>query len=425
MRFKGDLIELSSIQAMFQSQEQHMMQLFDKDIMLGATQRVQRDYIAEDLSNVKLGYCFLEDPRNSFTSYRNTLATHILQDDTLRARFTYRDHNGKLVWARAPVYKWLADYAKLSLWHLLRCEMLSGGPGRGTELTAMMYRTCKGRDVRNFVAIGGHIAMLRAYSKTSGTTGMDRIIPHSLDGFNADLLVQNLVLARPFAEFAAHIYWPNDKQVLFKYQNHAFVNIDKLFKTEDISNCMAEYTLEHVFVKLTVRSWRHIAIAFRRKLCPAHLDILEENDLEDRVAAEQTGHSVRTEKLNYGITPEDLLGAPEDVLMLYFEASKKWQIAMSIVPGKVQSCCNTSHELTVENLGGLSLTYTEAQSKYFQALTESGAIKKFNMQPDAPSVSIDYDLLAEKVAAKLQPKLLSGLHSVGSFIRNYRNLKDL
>ena len=217
--------------------------------------------------------------------------------------------------------------------HLLRCEMLSGGPGRGTELTGMLLRVDKGRETRNLIAIGHHLVMLRTYSKTTSTTGMDRLIPHSLDGFESDLLLQDLAMARPFAEFAVHICWPEDSQTLHLYQYHTFVNYNKLFNTTDISDCMASYTNTHLYTRLTVRDWRQIAIAWRRKLCPTHIEFIEEDELEDQVGAEQTGHSVRTERLHYGISAESLAGPSVDVLPLFLDASGQWQVEMHTVPG--------------------------------------------------------------------------------------------
>jgi hypothetical protein len=110
-----------------------------------------------------------------------------------------------MIWNQGNLRKWLQDYADFHSLLLLRCEMLSGAPGRGTELTAMMYHNTSTRPMRNLVILGKHVAMLCLYSKTGALTGKDKLIPHSLDAVTGDILIQDLALARPFAEFAASI----------------------------------------------------------------------------------------------------------------------------------------------------------------------------------------------------------------------------
>lgn len=332
MRYNASEIVLSDVWSMFSALEADMTTFFEENVMLGAPHRAIYDSVSDDPSEQGLGYSFLEDKRNNFLGHRETLLNHILHTPELRQHFT-RQHNNTLVWSKTALRQWLADYSRLSILHLLRCEMLSGGPARGTELTAMMYRSGKGRGARNLVVIGHHLVMRRTYSKTSALNGKDRHIPHSLDGFESDLLIQDLVLARPFAEFAAHTCWPDDGDKLTLYQFHLFVNFDKLFTTTDISGCMAHYTLGYLHTRFTVRYWRHISIAWRRKLCPGHIDFLDDDILEDHIGAEQTGHSARTERLKYAISPEALAGPSEDSLPLFLDASARWQEKMRVVPG--------------------------------------------------------------------------------------------
>lgn len=332
MRYKGDELQLADVRSMFATMEHDMEQMWEEDVLLRSGLYVKYPSISEDLSNRSMGYSFLQDLRNPFAAHRTTLANHILQTPWLHARFVDQS-DGQERWYKPAMIQWLLRYAELSLHHLLRCEMLSGGPPRGTELTAMLYRSTKGRDIRNLAAIGQHLVMLCTYSKTTALRGTDRLIPHSLDSFESDLLVQDLVLARPFAELAVHVCWPDNPDALFLYQHHLFVNYNKLFVTKDISDIMARYTTMYLSVRLTIQDWRHISIAWRRKLCPTHIEFLEDGESADHVAAEQTGHSVQVERLKYAISAEALAGPSEDVLPLFLQASGKWQQQMEVVPG--------------------------------------------------------------------------------------------
>lgn len=332
LEYKGNLIKLAALQDMFAKLEQDMKSTWEQDIMLDSKLHIKYDHIFDDVSNKTPGHSFLSDQRNPFRKYRTTLAAHILNNSALRSQFTYVEGN-KIRWRRTALLQWLSKYSTLSELHLLTLEMLSGGPSRGTELTAMAFANTLGRETRNLIGIGGHVVMMRTYSKTTAITGQDRLIPHSLNAFESDLLVQDLALARPFAEFVVSQCFPTDDKRRTLYQSHIFINNSKLFNTTDLSNIMARYTLEFLQERITVRDWRHISIAFRRKLCPGQIALLEDNTAEDHIAAEQTGHTARTEQLKYVISAEALVGPSEDILPLFLQASNNWQQVMRMVPG--------------------------------------------------------------------------------------------
>ncbi|KAI6043203.1 hypothetical protein EDC04DRAFT_2600380 [Pisolithus marmoratus] len=79
---------------------------------------------------------------------------------------------------------------------------------------------------QNLVVLGKHVSLLCQYLKTTELTGKDKLIPHALDGITSDILVQDLALARPFAEVAARACFPDKPEVVDLYQNHGFVNYD-------------------------------------------------------------------------------------------------------------------------------------------------------------------------------------------------------
>jgi hypothetical protein len=76
------------------------------------------------------------------------------------------------------------------------------------------------------------------YHKSGGLTGHDKLIPHALDGLTSDLVIQDLVLARPFACLAAKMCFPDQPQVHQLYQDRLFVNNGKEFQTSDLTGAM-------------------------------------------------------------------------------------------------------------------------------------------------------------------------------------------
>ena len=82
-----------------------------------------------------------------------------------------------------------------------------------------------------------------------------------------------------------------------------------------------------------MRDWRHISIAFRRKLSTA-IDELIEDDESETVGAAQANHKRLTENRIYGISPEALAsGNADDVFPLYLKHSTDWQAVCGVHRG--------------------------------------------------------------------------------------------
>ncbi|KAG6884601.1 hypothetical protein C0992_006044, partial [Termitomyces sp. T32_za158] len=397
LAYKGDRIEFDDIKKMFVKLENDIIQVFENKVLCGQPLHVTYGMIADDLSNSDVGYSFVSDPRNTSFTNSNQLMRAILETPALNARFIASyGLDGKPLWNIIAFRNWLHDYAQFHGLLLLRAEMLGGSPARGTELTAMTYKNIPTSSHRNLVAFGKHIAMLVTYHKGTAMSGFEKLIPHSLDAVTSDLIVQDLVIARPFAQLAALIAHSKQPQVWNLYCNHLFVNEDQLFETSDISRLMHLLAAETFYANLTLQSWRQISIAFRCKTCKALEDLIE-NDEGDTIEAMQATHSRRTENRVYGLSPDALSGVAEDVLPLYLDASTQWQIATGAVPG------------------GLALPYSQARSEHFNHLVESGLITVPPSKQDLPTLPVDQivSALVPSVIQALQPAIANAIdHTV-------------
>ncbi|KAI6140236.1 hypothetical protein BKA82DRAFT_4363753 [Pisolithus tinctorius] len=307
MLYRGEQVDFADLCKVFEETEAKLVEAWEQGVLMGEDIRVDYDKIAEDLINKDVGYSFL----------------HFLEDEETFAHFAMVRQGG-IVWNVGALQAWLKKYAELQSLLLLRAQMLSGAPSRGTELTAMTYRNTQTRPTRNLVVLGKHVSLLCQYLKTTALTGKDKLIPHALDAITSDILVQDLALARPFAEIAAKACFPDRPEVVDLYRNHVFVNYDRLFDSKDLSLIMSRHSLPIMHFGLTINSWRHIQTAWKRKLGCAVEDVIE-MDREDNVEALQAGHSRSTENRVYGISVEALAGAAEDVLPAYLNASMEWQ----------------------------------------------------------------------------------------------------
>ena len=119
---------------------------------------------------------------------------------------------------------------------------------------------------------------------STALTVQDKFIPHSLDALTSDIFVQDLVIARPFAEIAARRCFGED-EVTQLYKEMSFINFKKLLNTEDLSAAMSKYSQPHLNFGLTVSSWRHIQTAWKRKLKCGCEEIMKLDRAEDHICA--------------------------------------------------------------------------------------------------------------------------------------------
>jgi DEAD/DEAH box helicase/Helicase conserved C-terminal domain len=381
MLYKGHPVHFDDFKTVFLNLETDAVNIWENDILCGLELNVVYNLLSDDLTDREVGYSMFSDPRNNIFLDRDRLMRGVLHSPELRKKFvTGINRDGFPIWSKIALRGWLYSYAKHHGIHLVRTEMLGGAPGRLTELTAMLYNNSK-TDTRHMFRLDNHLAMLRKYQKGSAITGQDKTIPHSMDAFTADMTIQDIALARPFAELAVSICFPGNKEYAEMYQHFMWVNNTKLFTTADISTIMSSYTLDVIGMSITVNPWRHISCAFKRKLCPRLSELTQEDEL-DNITALQAGRSRATENRIYGLTPDALLGASEDILPLYLDASTDWQIEFGIVPG------------------GACISYRDAKAACFDKL--AGA-KAFKVSQDLPVGNrLCEERIAELVFAKLK-----------------------
>lgn len=167
------------------------------------------------------------------------------------------------------------------------------------------------------------------------------------------------------------------------------MDFGKEFTSDKLSSLMGQWSGKILGWEMKISHFRHINIAWRRKLCrgPYSIEAIED-DATSTINAFQAGHSPWTEKMVYGLSPDALLGASEDVLFLYLNASKEWQLALRVVPG------------------GLSLPYKDATRDKFDGLVVQGIIKMNNSLPMAagPVLNTPMNATFEQMFADFQQK---------------------
>lgn len=144
MLYRGEKVHIHQLRTMFASMESKLVELWENKVLAGISIRICYQDIKDDNTNHDVGYSFLSDHRNAFFADRMQFLKAIIKDQRVFDKFAVM-RSGRLVWNKGALREWLRDYAEFQKLVLARCEMLSGAPGRGTELTAMTYRNTKVR----------------------------------------------------------------------------------------------------------------------------------------------------------------------------------------------------------------------------------------------------------------------------------------
>ena len=383
MRFKGHTVEFEKLTTLFTNLENDAITLWEKDVLMGLPLRATYNKVTDNMGNTDVGYSFIFDQRNESFQDRDILAKAILADSALSKKFLTGliDNCGQPMWKITELQKWLFNYSRFHAVQLTSADLKGGSPSRGTEINCIEYINSRSRQ-RGLYMIGDHLAIMCQYHKSASITGEDKLIPHSLDAVTSDLIIQDLAIARPFAELAAFICYPNNHDIQHRYHSYLFINNKRLFTTPQLTSFIQSYTLSVYNVSFGVADWRHISAAFRRKICPAVELAVEDDEMLDSIQALQSGHTRQTENHIYGITAEALAGAAEDVLPIYLDASTDWQVACQIVPG------------------GHLLPYSEAKASQFAMLAASNKIK-FNYSTPVTTM----EQVTERVLAAINMKL--------------------
>ncbi|KAI6038566.1 hypothetical protein EDC04DRAFT_2603897 [Pisolithus marmoratus] len=366
MLYKGEQIHLNALCSMFLASAKAIITLWEQRVLWGINMCISYDALADDIGNHNMD-------KNTCFADHDSLAHKFFSNPFTSGHFGVK-RNGRMIWDKAALQRWLADYAEFQEQLPLCCETLSGAPGHGMELTPLTL--CNTRD----------------YHKSAAITSLEKLILHMLDGLTSDLVIQSLAIAWPFAELASYIFYLHKSDVLQLYKTQLFVNHKHLFTSENISHSMAKLSLEHLSVKLTINPWQHLG-QFAEELL--------QMDKNDTIDALQAGHSCATENHIYGLSPEALPSTAEDIIPLFLRASVQWQLIMHVIPGGL----------------GLGYAYSSDPGQ-FQQLARAGKLGH-DPQHEIPGekengtdIKISEEKIGDQVAAKLEKKVLGNLEAL-------------
>lgn len=338
MLYRGQRIDLSHLRDIVGILEKNLVEVWEKEVLMGLKIHVNWRGAVDDLTNHEVGHsCFTNASNSKIFQQRNLLARHILNDPVLRGRFCtgVSKDTGEWMWNVAALDVFLdGPYRKLN--HLIATiiDVASGSPIRITELGALNYRNTEDRSTRSFVILHEFISIMLHYGKASSQRGYDRTIPHALPAVAGDILLQNLYIARDFATFAAIQKWGPKSFQHRLYHDRLLVDYDSSMTSTAVTATLRKVAFPILRWKPGVQDVRHILLAFARHHCRA-TDVLMEPDEAEHIRGYQAGHTVGMERGHYGISNElwNRLIA-EEIIPKYLQYSADMQRVLHIVPGR-------------------------------------------------------------------------------------------
>ncbi|KAJ7573464.1 hypothetical protein C8J56DRAFT_903468 [Mycena floridula] len=335
MLFQGKPVTLDMYKDICSGLIKELVTMWDEKILLGLKNLYADHSTAIDnLRSTKPKYSFIHDPENDLASIGKDFLTAIFESPELRDRFTEMEGSERVL-KKSECLKWLQQLAKFEGRLMLLIHFTAGGPARGTEITNLLAENTATR-TRNFFLFGRHVTILRHYSKDNNISQQDRYIPMGLCGVSGDLLVQLHSLARPLAVlFSAAL--EHEDSITLQYKRMLFMGFEKPFTSKKLATLLRQYTSPVTSFDIAIADFRQIFVGFReRNLGKTHNLLLEDGDSTDTIEAEQMGHSRTTEKANYGLCSNGWEGASDEIILLFLQASSRWQVLLEVVPGALQ-----------------------------------------------------------------------------------------
>ena len=201
--------------------------------------------------------------------------------------------------------------------------ILGGQPPRGTELFSIRFRNTMTGGARNLYINHGLVSFVTSYHKRYSIEGSLKLIHRYLSPQLSQILVQYLVLIRPFVEQLNKLVFHQsiDSPFLWAHKGTTWntAQLSGFFATESARELGPDS-------RLVVSAWRHIAIAVSREFLPKGVYFDREADKETMsIIDQQAGHCGLTAATIYGRLVEEGHGQIRQFRERYRCITRRWQ----------------------------------------------------------------------------------------------------
>jgi len=282
------------------------------------------------------GYSFLDHPDNK----RWKVGWEFLWERMLKAdRKLIKSSgsgsgSGQEKWAEQPCKAYLAREKQFLLKLMVAMHIQGGQPARSPEIGSIKVRN-SATSSRNLFVINGRVAVVTTYDKSRKRRGKTEYVFRCFPDQLSQIIAQYLVYVLPFTR----VVQKTKGDFLFAVER------EEPWIQDQLSAAVAVATAKHLGVRLTVSSWRHIAIAIGdehlRKASRIWRQRLEDEDedneavagesdseveqsLFEHILVRQSAHSRQTAAGHYAIDGAFLNRLGPDLVSAYSQASRAW-----------------------------------------------------------------------------------------------------
>ena len=261
---------------------------------------------------------------------RCSLLRHILDNEGLKARFVSAINADNVVqYSSKEAQRYLEDWDDYIENMLLVIHLGSGLPARATELETL--RIVGGESAkRSIFFVDGLVMLLTEYNKTRSMTKANKAIARFLDEKATMVLLNDLLIVRPFVCSITSFLSTNDNNV---YGTHLFVHRGEKMEAPRIRNVFSTKFKEHGGHSISFGEYRHLAkhYALKLKINFAWQDEEDEEAGQDEehrdwetLQCEQFGHSKTTANTWYALLNGELSTMRHHLIQDHRWVSVKW-----------------------------------------------------------------------------------------------------
>ena len=222
--------------------------------------------------------------KGGFTTKQYPLLEHLLLDTRNPIAKVALDN--ALEWQTARIIQLRAIFDEINRDLAVLCFMLPAPPPRGTEFTSIRIRNSQ--LPRNLFKDFGSWFIYRRV-KTTNLAGKLSWVPALLPEKLSKLLDRYLVLIRPVESIFAQVL--DDSEGCAIYQEYLWVQSGKQMTSKDFSQILSNSTRNFMGCQLSLKTWRHIAIAIIREFNPPRLG---QNKISDLLSNHSTHQAQKT-----------------------------------------------------------------------------------------------------------------------------------
>ena len=259
--------------------------------------------LKDNPASIKIGWSFIQEPQNNLLDWKEWLLQRVLDCPLLSQRF-FRPKNrgGELPkppeWNCTEVRSYLKTERRFLTRLSLLIYLLSGQPARGTELFSLRFQNTSLGGSRSIFIEHGLVSFVTSYHKGYSIDGRLKLIHRYLTSDLSQILVQYLVLVRPFVQQLHSLAFNEVFGSSFLWAKR-----DTPWDTCYLTDFFAVETARELGKDSTlmVSSWRHIAIAISREFLPR-------GEYFDRAADQETLTAIDRQAGHHGLTAATIYG---------------------------------------------------------------------------------------------------------------------